>query len=145
MNVSWVKAADIAAEMGNNTPSNIKRLLRELKEARAIAADLGFDEDDIVDCWRWLRGRPEFPMKQARITTVLLGSPCYLVQWAESIMNGAPSVVFSHDYDEWVRKNARFLRRRGFIYRWPSEESMSDGSRMTYAEARRLGLTEDLK
>ena len=142
-NPAWERAYEIASDMGNTTDANIKRILKELKEVRPDAAALGFDDEDVVQCWRWLRTREDFPIEQARITTVLRGSPVYLTQWAKRIEESMPSVVFVADFDDWVRQNAAWLKKRQWRYYWPSIESQTDGSRMTYAEAQSLGLTGD--
>lgn len=143
VNDSWELAAMIAEEMGNGTEINIRRILKELKDVRPDARRLGYDDEDIVACWRWLRSRETFPIPQARVTTVMLGSPCFLQQWAKSVEDSMPSSVNASAFDDWVREHAAFLRKRGWKYIWPSMESQEDGSRMTYAEARELGLTEE--
>ncbi len=142
-NPAWERAHEIASDMGNTTDANIKRILKELKEVRPDATALGFDDSDVIACWKWLRTRDDFPIEQARITTVLRGSPTYLQQWAQEILDNLPSVVFVADYDDYLRRNAPFFAKRHFVYRYPSPESQFDGSRMTYAEAQRLGLTEE--
>jgi len=142
VNASWELARQIASEMSNETDANIKRILKELKTVRPDALAMGCDDDDVIQCWRWLRTREVFPITQARITTVLTGSPAYLRQWADAVLDEMPSVVFTADFDDYCRRNAKWLSKRGFRYQWPNSESQTDGSRMTYSEAKELGLAE---
>jgi hypothetical protein len=141
-NPKWKLARQIASEMQNETDSNIKRILKELKTVRADALAMGCDDDDVVEAWRWVRTREVFPIPQARITTVLTGSPAYLRQWSDAVLDEMPSVVFTADFDDYCRRNAKWLSKRHFRYQWPNEASQTDGSRMTYSEAKELGLTE---
>jgi len=141
-NPAWERAAYVANLMQNTTDANIKRVMKELKEVRHDAYKLGYDDEDVVACWEWVRTRDDFPIDQARITTVLKGSPAYLSQWEEHLKESMPSVVFVSSFDDWVRQNAAWLRKRKWRYQWPSIEAQDDGSRMTYSEAKELGLTE---
>jgi len=143
INPSWERAAYVASLMDNITDANIKRVMKELKEVRPDAEKLGYDDDDVVSCWEWIRTREDFPIDQARITTVLKGSPAYLVQWSAHMAESMPPVVFTAEFDDWVRQNAAWLRKRKWRYSWPSEISKSDNSRMTYSEAKELGLVEE--
>lgn len=143
LNPAWELASQVASDMGNTTDANIKRILKEFKEVRPDAAKLGFDDEDVVSCWRWLRTREDFPIEQARVTTVLRGSPTYLQQWHLRMKESMPSVVFVAEFDDWVRQNAGYLRKRGYVYTWPDEASMTNGARMTFDEAKELGLVEE--
>ena len=140
INPKWELAAEVAREMSNDTDANIKRILAEFKAVRTDADRLGFDDEDVVSCWRWLRTREDFPIDQARISTVLRGSPCYLTQWEASVKESMPPVWDIARYDDWIRQNARWLQKRRWKYSWPDEFSKTNGSRMTLSEAESLGV-----
>lgn len=154
LNPAWERAAYVAREMGNDSDPNILRIKREfsvalknisaINEKRVADGLAEFDEDDLLECWKWLKTRDDFPIDQATITTTTFrGSPPYIAQWEAHMKDSMPSVVFTAEFDDWVRQNAAYLRKRCWRYVWPDEASMENGSRMTYTEAKELGLVEE--
>ena len=135
LNVEWELCAQVAREMNNDSAVNIKRLMRELK---IIKPDLpgikrtgfngefeGYTPEEVTDCRRWLVAREDNPIKEARMTTCLLGSPCYLQQYDRWILDNIPAVYDASSHDTFVREHAKILRALGFIYRGgrlPKEE-----------------------
>lgn len=138
INPRWELAARIAEEMGNATDSNIKRTLKEMKTVESEGIDL----EDAIECWRWLREREDFPIDQARLITVLKGSPTYIDQWEKSVFDNMPPVWETYQHDMFVLRYALFLKKRGWKYQWSTWESQFDGSRITYQRAKELGLAE---
>jgi hypothetical protein len=119
----------LAMDFGNDSHQSIMRFKRELKDLRTwkdhegIVRNgfdgqiVGYTLDDIVACWRWLRTREEFPIKDARLTTCLLGSPCYLQQFDTWVMDNLPPVYESSAHDGYVLRHGAILKSLGFIYR----------------------------
>lgn len=141
INVEWELCAQVAREMGNDSAVNIKRLMRELK---VIKPDLpgikragfqgefeGYTLEEVVEAWRWIRTREEFPINDARLTTMLLGSPCNLQKYDAWVIENLPAVFDSSAHDSYVRQHAKVLARLGFVYR---------GGRIDPVELEQLGL-----
>jgi hypothetical protein len=113
LNLEWEQAAIIARESGNDTTPNIKRIMRECKEV----VDNGYSMGIALPCWRWLRTREEFPIIEARISTVLKGSPVYLEQYKVALVENIPPVYQATAHDSYVLKHAAELAALGFVYR----------------------------
>ncbi len=113
LNLQWEQAAAIARESGNETPANIKRILREFKSVEQA----GYTADMAIACWRWLRVREEFPIVEARIITTLKGSPVYIEQFKTMLLQNMPPVYEADAHDRYVLKYAKELTILGFKYR----------------------------
>lgn len=131
VNPKWELAASIAREMGNETAANIKRILKEFKEVERDGHYLPI----VIECWRWLRTREEFPISEARITTTLKGSPVYLAQYKDDLLLGIPPVHMATAHDEYVLKHGAALYLFGFKYRMENQPE-----RLTTAQLVKCGL-----
>ena len=134
-NERYELALSIAERMGNTSQSNIKRILKEIN----TVVENGLDLDLAVMCWEWLRetGAPRgddkrWKIDQARLTTVLTGSPAYYQQFTQDIFDNIPPVWDSNSHDNYVRLWSKALSKVGFVYR---------GGRMQSEEIESLGLT----
>lgn len=121
INPRYELARAVAIEMGNETQQNILRLLREFN----IVEKEGFSLDMAIECWRWLRTREKFPILQARLTTVLTGSPVYIEQFQFEIVAQRPSVNEPTAYNNYVKRYGKVLKIMKFEYRITGPNAMS--------------------
>ncbi len=113
LNPEWEFAAALAREAGNDLPANIKRFMRELKDVKSS----GYSRELAVECWRWLRTREKFPIKEARLSTCFAGSPAYIEQFKIELKEAIPPVYEATAHDNYVLKNANALALLGFVYK----------------------------
>lgn len=130
LNPEYELCRALAIESGNESHQNIMRFKAELKNLRTWKDHehivrhgldgkeiIGYSLDEIIETWRWLRTREEFPINDARLTTTLKGSPCYLQQFDSWTIDNLPPVYDSSSHDSFVLEHAKILKSLGFIYR----------------------------
>jgi hypothetical protein len=140
----------LATEAGNDSHPTIMRFMKELKDLRTWKDHerivrhgfngeiVGYSLDEIAECWRWVRTREEFPIPSARLSTTLLGSPCYLQQFDQWITDNLPAVYESSAHDAYVMKYGSFLKSLGFVYRVENQPG-----RLTTEQLIECGLKEN--
>jgi hypothetical protein len=126
INPEWELAKVVAQEMGNENETHILRIMREFKTVKKN----GYTLEEAVATWRWLRAER---FDEARITTVLLGSPCYIAQFKEWLRDAIPPVYEATAHDDFVMKYGRELRAIGFTYR---------GGRLSHINLAEAGLVD---
>lgn len=129
LNPEWELAKVVAQEMGNENETHILRIMREFKTIKKN----GFTLEEAIATWRWLRTRDDFPIKEARITTALLGSPCYIAQFKTWLTDEIPPVYEATSHDDFVMKYGRELRAIRFTYR---------GDRLSHMKLAEAGLVD---
>lgn len=117
LNPKWEQAARIARAMHNDTAQNVKRLMKEFN----LVEKEGYSKDLAEACWYWLIETQDFLIGKARITTVLTGSPVWIEQFREAVVEGMPpnmpAVYESAAHDDFVYDHGEILKLLGFIYR----------------------------
>lgn len=151
LNLEYEFCRALAIESGNESHQNIMRFKAELKSLRTWKDHegivrhgfngkeiIGYSLDEIIETWRWLRTREEFPIVDARLTTTLKGSPCNLLRFDEWIMDNLPPVYDSSSHDAFVLERAKILKSLGFEYRCENQPG-----RLSSEQLMKCGLKEN--
>ena len=135
LNPVWELAVIVTDEMHPHELLRQQVHMMNLTQLNKLKAH--YDMLDVVDCWRNLKSDDSvagFKVDDAKLITVIKGSPPYIERWIEAQLE-LPPVYKSYLYDLAVQQRADFLRRHGFRY-----GATDEPNRLPYERVSELGL-----